>query len=93
LFNTTNNILQSARKLAKQFSDFASFKKPQANNTLMSQIPHLFNNALTHSTNNYSCSINKFKLIARAVLTQNDICDKVQTKNLTLINDSSKNLF
>jgi hypothetical protein len=55
----------------------------------MSQIPHLFNNALTHSTNNYSCSINKFKLIARAVLTQNEICDQVQTKNLTLINDSS----
>ena len=90
LFNTSNNVIQSARKLAKQFSEFASFKKSQSSNSAVNQMSHLFNNALTHSTNNYSCSINKFKLIARASLTQNDISEHVETKNLTLISDSSK---
>lgn len=53
-------------------------------------MPHLFNNALTNSSNNYSYSMHKFKLIAKATLNQNDLSDNVETRCLQLINDSGR---
>ncbi|CAF0791577.1 unnamed protein product [Brachionus calyciflorus] len=94
LYNTSNNILQSARKLAKQFTDFATFKKHGSNQTtsnqnVLAQMPNLFNNALTNSTNTYSYSMNKFKLIAKAVLNKNDVSEDTETRPLQIINDSN----
>jgi hypothetical protein len=90
LFNAANNILQSARKLAKQFADFATFKRNSQQGTIGhnsgQQQPYL---NLANSTNNYPQSIHKFKLIARASLNQEDLCDQISTKCLKLVNDSS----
>lgn len=92
LYNTSNNLLQSARKLAKQFTDFASFKRNSTNQNgtnqnVLSQMPNLFNNALTNSTNTYSYSMNKFKLIARAILGKNDVSEETETRPLQIISD------
>lgn len=96
MYNTAGNILQSARKLAKQFTEFATFKRNSTNlsgsiqqNNVLSQMPNLFNNALTNSTNTYSYSMHKFKLIAKALLTQADLSDQIETKCLQLVNDIS----
>lgn len=90
MFNAANNILQSARKLAKQFADFATFKRNSQQGTIVhtagQQQPYL---NLANSTNNYPQSIHKFKLIARASLNQEDLCDQISTKCLKLVNDSS----
>ena len=91
LFNAANNILQSARKVAKQFADFATFKR----NTQQGTIGHANGQQQAHlnlanSTSNYPQSIHKFKLIARASLNQEDICEQVSTKCLKLVNDSGK---
>ena len=91
LFNAANNILQSARKLAKQFADFATFKRNSQQGTISQsfgqQQSHL---NLANSTSNYPQSIHKFKLVARASLNQEDLCEQVSTKSLKLVNDSSK---
>ena len=94
LFNTANNILQSARKLAKQFTDFATFKR----NTQLTQIngqnhhqqqqQHSSYFNLSNSTSNYPQSIHKFKLVARATLNQDDLNEQTTTKSLKLVNDS-----
>ena len=88
--NTASNVLQSARKLGKNLTEFASFKKNSAQNNyenLLAQMPSLFNNALTNSTNNHSSySMNKFKLIAKATLNQKDLSDDIQTRSLSLFN-------
>lgn len=95
LCNTANNLLQSARKLAKQFTDFATFKRnniqnnqQNSTNNVLSQMPNLFNNALTNSTNAYSYSMHRFRLIAKAILTQDDVSESANTKSLQLMNDS-----
>lgn len=88
LFNNANNILQSARKLAKQFTEFATFKRnthhqaAQLNSNLNGA------NSLQNANNSYSQSMHKFKLIARATLTQDDLSENIETKNLKLNNDS-----
>lgn len=51
-------------------------------------MPYLFNNALTNSTNTYSYSMNKFKLIAKAVLGKSDINEETETRPLQIISDS-----
>ena len=91
LFNTGNNVLQSARKLAKQFADFATFKRnsqfTQINGQQSQQQQSQFN--LANSSNNYPQSIHKFKLVARATLNQDDLDEQIKTKSLKLANDSS----
>jgi DNA anti-recombination protein RmuC len=90
LFNNANNILQSARKLAKQFTEFATFKRnthqqaQQINSNLNGA------NSLQNANNSYSQSMHKFKLIAKATLTQEDLSESVETKNLKIVNDSGK---
>ena len=103
LFNTASNIIQSARKLAKQLTDFATFKKGSNNNNQQQQNQplHSFqNNGGTISSqsnsnallqnNNYSYSMHKFKLVATSQLTQNDINEQYETRNLDLINEPIK---
>lgn len=100
LCNTANNLLQSARKLAKHFSDFATFssttKRGDAmshnhnqNSILSSQIPILFN-ASSHSS---AYSMNRFCLIAKATLSHEDICiDEIPcTRHLILICGNNAN--
>lgn len=98
LFNTANNILQSAKKLAKQLTDFATFKRNGNNTSQLQQQQSIasFNTLPSqpngNSSNNYSYSMHKFKLIARANLTAKDISEDVETKPLQIINESSNGL-
>lgn len=96
LFNTGNNILTSAKKLAKTLTDFATFKRTGNNSHQLAQQHHSissFNTLPTQSSgNSYSYSMHKFKLIARANLTASDITEDVETKHLQLINESSKSI-
>jgi len=91
LFSSNNNILQSARKLAKQLSDFATFKRNSNPQQLPNQQQSFSSQAqtLSNSSNNYSYSMHKFKLIAKATLTHNDLCDQVESKPLQILNDSN----
>ena len=93
LFSSNNNILQSARKLAKQLSDFATFKRnsnpQQLPNQQQQQSFSSQAQTLSNSSNNYSYSMHKFKLIAKATLTHNDLSDQVESKPLQILNDSS----
>jgi len=101
LFNTANNLIQSARKLAKQLTDFATFKKASNNNNQQqnqyNQSLQSFQNSGTISSqsnsnsllqnNNYSYSMHKFKLVATSQLTQKDINEQYETRNLDIINE------
>lgn len=94
LFNTANNLMQSARKLAKQLTDFATFKR----NTNQSQLQTAQTNgghsgqsvAPLMSGNNYSYSMHKFKMIAKGCLTQKDLSDHLETRSLDIINEPTK---
>lgn len=97
LFNTGNNILTSAKKLAKTLTDFATFKRTGNNSHQLAQQHQSISSFNTlpaqsgsNGSNSYSYSMHKFKLIARAKLTASDITEDVETKQLQLINDSSK---
>lgn len=97
--------MQSARKLAKQFGDFASFganttststgkrggpnHPNQQNQNVLSQMPNLFNTALTNSA--YSYSMHRFCLVAKACLTQDDVDldNQASTKSLQLLANNS----
>lgn len=96
LFNTGNNILQSAKKLAKTLTDFATFKRNSHNGNQVQQqqsgsglntLPNQTNT--TSNSNNYSYSMHKFKLIGRAKLNGSDISEDIETKPLQLINESN----
>jgi len=94
LLSTANNILQSAKKLAKQLTDFATFKRNPTNTGQLQQSMSSLNNLPAQSngnngSNNYSYSMHKFKLIARAKLTASDISEDIETKPLQVINESS----
>jgi len=94
LFNTGNNILQSAKKLAKQLTDFATFKRNPNNASQLQQSMNSLNTLPAQSngsnnSNNYSYSMHKFKLIARAKLTAIDISEDIETKPLQIINETS----
>ncbi len=94
LFNTGNNILQSAKKLAKQLTDFATFKRNPNNASQLQQSMNSLNTMPAQSngsnnSNNYSYSMHKFKLIARAKLTATDISEDIETKPLQIINETS----
>lgn len=94
LFNTANNLMQSARKLAKQLTDFATFKK--VNNSQQQIVtqnsgPNQMNQSSSILPNNsYSYSMHKFKLIAQSQLNHKDISEQLETRNLDIINESNK---
>lgn len=106
MFNTASNLIQSARKLAKQLTDFATFKKASNNNNnnqqqnQYNQSLQSFQNSGTISSqsnsnsllqnNNYSYSMHKFKLVATSQLTQKDINEQYETRNLDIINEPNK---
>jgi hypothetical protein len=81
--------------LAKQLSDFATFKRnnnsnQQNNQQQQSQSFSSQAQTLSNSSNNYSYSMHKFKLVARATLTAKDISEQIETKYLQVIHESSK---
>jgi hypothetical protein len=92
LVNAANTVLQSARKLAKQFAEFASFKRNSQQNGAASQVNGNHSQtsqfSLFNSTSSYPQSIHKFKLVARASLNQDDLDEQIKTKCLKLVNDS-----
>jgi hypothetical protein len=99
LFNTASNLIQSARKLAKQLTDFASFKKANINGSTlqqqhqMSQSSGVQSNQSTNHIlpiNNYSYSMHKFKLIAKSYLTHKDLSDQMETRCLEIVNEPNR---
>ena len=101
--NQANNILQSARKLVKQFTDFSIFKRNNSSQQQQQaqQVPQSQTSigavnggenpasVLEHATN-HSYSLYKFKLVAKSTLRFGDISDQIETKDLKLVNESSK---
>ena len=66
LFNNSNTILQLARKLAKQFSEFASFKQRGTTSNIIRQMTNAANGVasttatLVANNSNYSFSNHKW---------------------------------
>jgi hypothetical protein len=78
-------IIHSARKLAKQLHDFAK----KTNHSISGPSLHFIN----QNDSSYAYSSHRFKLCAKATLTQQDLSENIEARNMILINDTSKLLF
>ena len=91
LFNTATNLIQSARKLAKQLTDFATFRRTNNQQQQVNQLNTAQpGQSIPSLNNNYSYSMHKFKLIAKGYLSQKDLSDQLETRCLDIINEPTK---